>query len=464
MSRNVAHFYADFWNPSLQVLARMSREGFLLDCDQLNRKAELALTEAQELYDQLTPWATDFIRQREDQEPMNWNSPAQLSEFLYTFKAAPIPAVIGTAQAARKNTKKERSTSEASLQWLAKNAKSETDARYIRTLLQARRTTKLAQFMVKLPTMVGPDSKLRCSIGPNTDTGRLSSSNPNLQQIPTRNDKFGIRKAFVASPGKLLVVADYSQLEMYVIAHFLKHRLDDDSLANDLLSGDVHTNTAFRIWGKQLRDLGATPDTIKERPGTKRFRDNAKTVNYAIPYGKTAAGLGSQITDSDGRPIGKQAAQSILDAYFEAYPGMAKLFDLWKDEARSTGFVHTLLGRTRPLPFAASDNKWERFAAERRAVNTPVQGSAADIVTAAMLKCNTYRLPRHPEWFNEPLALLGARLILQVHDELIFEVPEKNALEAARVIKYTMENPFRRSLAVQLKADVEIGRSHGDCK
>ena len=455
---NLKTFYDTFWNPSLEVLSNMEQAGICLDVDYLEFKQGLATAEISKIERELARWTEDYTAQTDC--PVNWNSPVQLKAFLYHFKCYPIPPVIGTLSAAKRNGKKEQSTSEAALHWLSENAKSATDRDNLRKLLALKRTTKLAQFMSKLPTHVSPDGRLRCSMGPNTDTGRLSCRNPNLQQIPTRNDKFGIRKAFVAAPGKMLVVADYSQLEMYVLAHFLIHVLDDHSLADDLKSGDVHTNTAFRLWGPELSKKGVTPENIKEK--AKSYRDNAKTVNYAIPYGKTAAGLGSQIKDSSGVAIGKSAAQDILDAYFRAYPSMDKLFDIWRKEAATTGKVHTLLGRTRPLPEAMSSNKWERLAAERRAVNTPVQGSAADIVTAAMLRCNTG--PELDSWHNAPLAALGAELILQVHDELIFEVDACNAPTAMAIIKNTMENPFDNPLRVQLKVDAEIGSSWGECK
>lgn len=418
----------------------MERQGIVLDCDYLERKREQALAEVDVQEARLNRWAHDYTRQLDC--PINWGSPAQLKGFLYEFKNYPIPAVIGTSSAAKKNNKKEQSTSEASLHWLSKNTTSDTDREMLETLLTMKRVGKLAQFMKKLPEHVSSDGRLRCSLGPNTDTGRLSCRNPNLQQIPTRNDKFKIRKAFRAGEGMLFVVADYSQLEMYVLAHFLIHRLNDHSLADDLRDGDVHLNTALRIWNDPER------------------RPDAKTVNYAIPYGKTAAGLGSQIKGPDGRGIGKAAAQEILDAYFEAYPGLDELFELWKNEARTTGFVHTLLGRTRPLPDAASTDQWERFPAERRAVNTPVQGSAADIVTAAMLQC----VGPTPTWGAKELRATGAKLVLQIHDELIFEVPELQAERACSIIVDKMENPFDEPLKVQLKVDANIGKSWGDCK
>jgi len=446
-------FHDEFWNTSLEVLSDMEQKGILIDKSYLALKADAAEIEVLSLEQRLAHWSHDYDRMTEC--TLNWNSPVQVAAFLYDFKNFPIPKVIGTLSATKRNRKKERSTSEAAIDWLSKNTSCKEQ---LRVLLEMKKTSKLVQFMHKLPAMCGTDGRLRCSIGPSTDTGRLNCSKPNLQQIPVRNDKFGIRKGFVARDGCSLIVADYSQLEMYVLAHFLLHFVNDDSLANDLLSGDVHTNTAFRLWGDELRALGATPDTIKNREETKRFRSNAKTVNYAIPYGKTAVGLGAQITDVNGRPIGKAAAQDILDEYFEAYTGMGELFDGWKNEARRTGYVHTLLGRTRPIPEAASENQWERWSGERKAVNTWVQGSAADIVTAAMMRC----VGVGPT--SEGISPVRADLLLQVHDELIFEVETEHADGVCGIIKTRMENPFRAPLKIQLVVDAQIGNSWGECK
>jgi len=457
MNRTLNTFHDAFWLPSLDVLSDMEQRGILLDTEYLARKLVLAEAEVLELEKKLATWAFDYTRQT--REPLNWGSHEQVKAFLYDFKNFPIPPVKGPLSATKKNTKRDRVSCQSALDWLSKNT---SDTEQIRVLIQRHSTETLAQFMRKLPTQITPsDGCLRCSIGPNTDTGRLSCKSPNLQQIPVRADKFGIRKAFIARPGHLLVVADYSQLEMYVMAHFLIHHFDDHSLAEALAAGDAHSAMAFRIWGDQLRALGATPETIKDNPVWKKFRDNAKTLNYAVPYGKTAQGLGSQILDANGAPIGKKAAQSVLDDFFEANPGLVQLFDLWRSEARETGSIHTLLGRLRPLPEAGSSDQWARWAAERRAVNTPVQGSAADVVTAAMLACEN-RLPGHAG--AKELRSLGAKLLLQIHDELVFEVPEAQATRACGIIKHIMENPFLKPLAVQLRVDAQVGRTWADAK
>ena len=455
MSNNLQKFYDVAWNKSLLVLAQMERRGILLDCSRLDTMYATALEEVAVLERTLDAWASDYVRQLNG--PMNWNSTKLVAEFLFDFKGLPIPPVKGSLNATKRNSQRERTTSAAALDWLAKNT---NETKGLRTFLKARGTKDLAKFMKSLPEKVSPDGRLRGSFAPTTDTGRLASSNPNLQNIPIRSDRFGIRKAFIAAPGKSLIVADYSQLEMYVLAHFLLHELNDSSLRDDLLSGDVHTNTAFRIWGSELRALGATAETIKEKPEWKRFRDNAKTVNYAIPYGKTAAGLGAQILGADGKAIGKNAAQVILDAYFSAYPGMGELFDIWRSRCADTGCTYTLLGRNRPLPEINSSNKWERYSAERRAVNTQVQGSAADIVTTAMMAC----VGAFPTSKSKRLCALGAELVLQVHDELVFEVNTAHAEESCAIIKDIMENPFKHPMRVQLAVDAEIGQRWGDCK
>jgi len=427
--------HAKFWNKSLATLARMSARGVELDSAYLLRQRDIALEMATELETGLLAWAGP------EHADINWASPKQLAEFLYDYKGYSVPKVVGSAAAVKKNHKRVLSTSEASLNWLAKQYSDDN----LRNLIKMRKLIKLSQFMTSLPS-TAVNGRLHSEFLPKTDTGRLSSSNPNLQNIPTRNDPFKMRRAFIAKPGHLLVVADYSQLEMYVMAHYLLYYFDDDSLATDLASGDVHAKTALRIWPDQL--VGATPETIKSKPEWKRFRDNAKTVNYAVPYGKTAAGLGDQITDKAGRSIGKLAAQEILDEYFASYPGLGRLFEQWKNEAKETGNVSTLTGRLRPLPNACSHNSWEQEAAFRQAVNTPVQGSAADIVTQAMV--------------NVERDIPQASLVMQVHDELVVEVPEERAEETMKLLAETMENPF--NLRVKLKVDADFGATWGDCK
>ena len=271
--KSLQNFYDDFWNSSLQVLAHVERTGMAFDSALMERKAEHASEVAFDLHAKLNAWAFDYTRQR---EAMNWNSTQQVAEFLYDFKCYPIPAVVGTMSATKKNRDDARSTSEASLDWLCKN-----HDQAIQVLLDYKRVTKLQQFMEKLPTMV-VDGRLHCSLGPKTDTGRLTSSKPNMQQIPTRNDRFKMRECFVAPPGYRLIVADYSQLEMYVMAHFLVELFDDHSLAKDLAHGDVHTNTAYRLFGDQLAALGCVPNDgndLNDRKETKRYRSEAKTIN-----------------------------------------------------------------------------------------------------------------------------------------------------------------------------------------
>lgn len=455
MPGNLMHFYEQLWNPLLYALVDMEGQGITLDCAQLERKAVLALERAAEIKAILDEWAEYYIRQVGE---FNWGSTQQLANFLYNFKCYPIPPIMGTLNSVKANREKKPTTSEAAIDWLAKNTKSGVDREMLNLLTEMNKCIKLAQFMTKLPTLVDSDGRLRCQLRPGTDTGRLNSSAPNLQNIPIRNDRFHMREAFIAAQGHKLVVADYSQLEMYVMAHFLIYELQDYSLYEDLTNGDVHTNTAFRLWGPELEKLGATRENIKEV--AKRYRDNAKTVNYAIPYGKTAKGLGYQIVGADGLSIGTKAAQDVLDAYFSAYPGLHELFEKWRSEAREEELVRTLLGRDRPLPGVNSSNKWERFAAERRVVNTRVQGSAADIVSAALLKVSTSELV--PERYRN--TNLKGNLILQVHDELIVETAEEHAQESLEIVKHTMENPLDMPLAVQLEVDAQIGNSWGECK
>lgn len=262
-------------------------------------------------------------------------------------------------------------------------------------------------------------------MSPSTESGRLASKNPNLQNIPGGGNRYGVRRCFTAAPGCSLVVLDYSQLELYVLAHFLVELFNDRTLADDLAAGDVHTATAVRCWDDPSR------------------RSDAKAINYSVNYGKTATGLGAQIRDEKGNPIGTTAAQELLDTYFAAYPGIEQYHEWQKGRARELGYCTTIAGRHRYLNFGTQ--QWQGRAAERQALNTPIQGSAADIVTAALIKC----------------ADLPA--VLQVHDELVFECETKKAPEVLESATDAMQNAWG-GLNVSLKVSGGIYNDWGEAK
>jgi DNA polymerase-1 len=252
-------------------------------------------------------------------------------------------------------------------------------------------------------------------------TGRLSSSDPNLQNIPIRTELGReIRGAFVAEPGHLLISADYSQIELRVLAHMAQ----EQSLIEAFRRGDdIHDQTSARVFGE---DSGLSPHELRRR---------AKIINYALLYGKTAFTLAKDIG------VTQQAAQAFIDAYFAGYPSVRQFIDETIARARDTGVVSTLFGRRRRVPELTSRNGQIRAAAERVTVNLPIQGTAADILKRAMIDLHG-ALPSVP----------GLRMILTVHDELVFEVPEARADEAVALVKHHMEHA------------VGVGRTWNDAK
>jgi DNA polymerase-1 len=263
-----------------------------------------------------------------------------------------------------------------------------------------------------------------------TATGRLSSREPNLQNIPIRDEEGRrIRKAFTAGPGRLLISADYSQIELVVLAHLS----GDKNLVSAFVDGrDVHARTASLIFG------------VDEKHVSGEQRRIAKTINFGVMYGMSVFRLANELG------ISRTEASAFIEAYFKTYSGVRDYIDSLIKKAESTGFASTILGRRRRILAINSRNKTEKAAAERVAVNSPIQGSAADIVKTAMLKLDGALTA----------AASPARLLLQVHDELILECPKDAAKETAELVKREMENAIK--LKIPLRVSVETGKSWGD--
>jgi DNA polymerase-1 len=263
-----------------------------------------------------------------------------------------------------------------------------------------------------------------------TVTGRLSSKDPNLQNIPIRDEEGRrIREAFIARDGHLLISADYSQIELVVLAHLS----EDPALISAFRDGkDIHARTASLIFG------------IAEDAVLPEQRRIAKVINFGVMYGMSSFRLSKELS------ISRHEAAAFIEAYFRTYSGTNNLIERLIKHCEETGFVSTLLGRKRFIPAINSSNKTEKAAAERIAVNTPIQGSAADIVKTAMLNVDKALTATHSR----------ARLLLQVHDELILEVPEDDAEKAAVLIRECMENTI--ALKVPMRVSVEIGKRWGD--
>jgi DNA polymerase-1 len=262
-----------------------------------------------------------------------------------------------------------------------------------------------------------------------TSTGRLSSTDPNLQNIPIRTEEGRrIREAFVADDGHLLVSADYSQIELRVLAHMADISALKEAFANDT---DIHSVTAARMFKVKESEVGAD------------LRRRAKTINYGIIYGIGAFGLAQRLG------IPQAEAKAFIEAYFDEYPGVRDYMERAKSEAREQGFVKTLFGRRCFVPEILSKQPARRSYAERQAINAPIQGSAADIMKRAMRQV--------ARAIDE--ASLGIRMLLQVHDELVFEVPERQVDEAKALLKQVMEGAAR--LDVPLVVDVGAGANWG---
>jgi DNA polymerase-1 len=267
-------------------------------------------------------------------------------------------------------------------------------------------------------------------------TGRLSSSDPNLQNIPIRTPTGReIRRAFIAEPGHVLISADYSQIELRVLAHLS----GDAALVEAFSQGiDIHDRTAERVFGS---NSGLDEHELRRR---------AKIINYALLYGKTAFTLAKDIG------VSKEAAQEFIDAYFAGYPSVRGFIDRTLAEARASGVVRTMTGRRRLVPELQSKNGMIRNAAERETVNMPIQGTAADILKKAMIDVHAALRQRNA---GRPAP---SRMILTVHDELLFEAPDAEAEEVAALVQTVMQDAI--TLNVPLTVDVGIGKNWNEAK
>jgi DNA polymerase I len=281
-----------------------------------------------------------------------------------------------------------------------------------------------------------------------TATGRLSSSNPNLQNIPVRTELGReIRAAFVAPRGHVLLSADYSQIELRILAHLS----EDPVLVAAFRNGeDIHSRTAQEVFG--VGPMAQTPD----------HRRVAKVINFGVIYGLSAFGLAQQLG------IDTKEAAKFIGAYFERYAGVKKYLDAQIAEVRRTGFTRSLFGRTRPIPEINSPQPAMRSFAERTAMNTPMQGAAADLIKLAMIELDRQLAPsgaegsRGGESKSRPSGEFKSRMILQVHDELLFEAPEKELPRLTKLVKEVMEGVHE--LRVPLVVDTKSGPNWRDMK
>lgn len=411
---------ADFWNTACAVVSDMEAAGCHFDttaCQAAHARA------ASDLYPLGNTW-------RELAGEVNPASPVQLAKLLYETRKFPLPPVAGGLKAVKKRKPDEEPTSEAALDWLWRKAKKPENKLLLRTLLDLRRITKLAQFLEKLPQFVH-DGVLYASFGPDTGTGRLASRNPNLQNIPG-GDPYGIRACFVAPPGMKLLVADYSALEPRIMAHYLIQLFGDHTFADAINSGDIYSAVACRTWPDKLR--GISPHEVKEHhdPSIRELRKIAKVIVLGKAYGKTVPGFAVQLG------ISTEEAKAFDTAYCAAYPGIPA-FQEWSMREYRAGRLRTLLGRTRILE-AADD-----YRIQRQATNTIIQGSAADIVFAAMVAQRD----------------LPGTLQMQLHDELNWRIPAD--MDPAPLLR-AMEHPFTIDLSIDFPVTYKLCDNWGQAK
>ncbi|MDA0224864.1 MAG: DNA polymerase I, partial [Proteobacteria bacterium] len=398
------YVYSKIEVPVLPVLLRMERNGVLLDAEKLGAQShELGrsmLSLEQQAYEAAG-------------QPFNLNSPKQIQEILFERQGLPVK---------KKTPSGQPSTDEDVLSELAH------DYPLPRLLLEYRGVAKLkSTYTDKLPKMADARSgRVHTTYSQAVAvTGRLSSTDPNLQNIPVRTaEGRRIREAFIAPPGCRIVSADYSQIELRIMAHLSQ----DEGLRHAFDHGhDVHRATAAEVFGVPLEKV--SPDE----------RRAAKTINFGLIYGMSAFGLAQNLG------IERVTAQAYIDSYFSRYPGVKQYMDESRERARSVGYVETVFGRRLWAPDARAAAQNRRQAAERAAINAPMQGTAADLIKLAMISVQA--------WLDE--ARLGTKLIMQVHDELVLEVPEGELDTIKAGVRERMENVSK--LDVPLVVDVGTG-------
>lgn len=398
------YIYESIELPTREVLVRIERNGVLVDGALLQRQShELGLQ-----VNALEQKAYELAGQ-----PFNLGSPKQLGEILFVKLGLPVKRKTATGQP---------STDEEVLSELAE------DYPLPKLLLEHRSISKLkSTYTDKLPKMVNPNTgRVHTNYGQATAiTGRLSSNDPNLQNIPVRTPQGReIRKAFVAPSGSVIVSADYSQIELRIMAHISQDASLLDAFAKGL---DIHKATAADIFGIPISEI------------TAEQRRYTKAVNFGLIYGMGAFGLASQLG------IERGAAQQFIDKYFARYPGVAAYMQHTRESARANGYVETVFGRRLTLTDINGGNGPRRAGAERAAINAPMQGTAADLIKLAMIAVDTWLSTSH----------LKSKLIMQVHDELVLEVPQQELELVKRVLPERMTSVAQ--LRVPLVAEVGVG-------
>ena len=405
----VERVYRDIDLPLAPVLFRMEQAGVRIDKGALDGLSKRFSVELERVGEKIF----ELAGQR-----FNINSPKQLGVVLFTHLGLPAPASRGKSKAV--------STAQDVLEALA----AQHDVP--RLVLEYRHLSKLkSNYIDALPLLADAESRVHTTFqAAATATGRLSSVNPNLQNIPIRTELGReIRAAFTAAPGTQLLSADYSQIELRLLAHFSGDPLLTKAYAEEI---DIHTMTASEVFGVPIENMD------------KETRGRAKAVNFGIVYGISAFGLAAQLG------IPQSEAKAYIERYFSRYQGVREFIERTLEQTRRDGSVRTMFGRVRPIPDIESRNGNQRGFAERTAVNTPLQGTAADLIKLAMIAIDRKLTERK----------LKTRMVLQVHDELLFEVPTDETAEIEELVRTEMEGVVE--LKVPLVADLGFGANWRD--
>jgi DNA polymerase-1 len=401
--------YEEIDLPLVPVLLGMEKVGVRIDLGVLGRMADRLATDMQRVGEEIFSLAG---------QRFNINSPKQLGDVLFNKMGLPRPLKYGKGKVI--------STAQDVLEELAVH----NDVP--RLVLEYRQLTKLkSNYADSLPLLADSEGRVHTTFNQvGTATGRLSSTNPNLQNIPIRTELGReIRAAFIAAPGCVLLSADYSQIELRLLAHFSA----DPLLVKAYQTGqDIHTLTAAEVFGVPAETM------------SKETRNRAKAVNFGIVYGISPFGLAAQLG------IEQHEARLYIETYFERYAGVRGYIDRMLEETRREQMVRTVFGRVRPIPDIQSRNANQRGFAERTAINTPLQGTAADLIKLAMIRIDR-RLADEK---------LKTRMTLQVHDELVFDVPEDEIEPVSTMVQHEMEHVI--DLNVPLVADVGTGANWRD--
>ena len=396
--------------PLVPVLLLMERNGVAVDSAMLKEMSQHLGEQVAELEKRI------YIEAKHE---FNINSPQQLGKVLFDEMQLPTT-----------RRGKNRYSTDASVLEELRPAYP-----FVKDILEYRQLTKIkSTYIDTLPELVNPRTgRIHTSFNQTrTTTGRLSSSDPNMQNIPVRGELGGqVRQAFIAPPGSNLLGGDYSQIDLRALAHLSQ---DEGLLRAFRHDEDIHASTAAQLFGVEKSEV------------TGDMRRLAKTVNFGVIYGMSEYGL-EQATE-----LSREEAGKFIRAYFEKYPGVRKYLDDTKEKARRDGYVQTLLGRRRYIPDINSANRQVREAAERMAINMPVQGTSADIIKVAMI--NLYR--------EMATRRLKSTMLLQVHDELVFEVPDEEMDTMRRLVTEVMNSAV--ALSVPLKVDTKSGKNWGEMK